>query len=170
MINQAAYNRANEIQLRRMSKQIDRLPKHFSLTRRRNFAKKSLNIYLRAAEAKAPKDTGNLSFSIKHKIFRNNKGFVFAGPIAKPRGSRSKKKIKNDGWYARLIEYGFRNFAFPRKGQTIDSADVFPSRITKVEPKPFLRPAFDATKNAVYNDLVKRVTKAVKAYQRKVAR
>lgn len=167
-MNKAALDRANDLQLRRMGKVIDGLPKSFSLTRRRNFAKKSLKIYLMAAEARAPKDTGNLAFSLKHKIFRNNKRMVFAGPISKARGSRS--KVKNDGFYAKFIEYGFRALAFPSKGERIGMGHIPANHITKVEPRPFLRPAFDATKDQVYQDLVKRVTKAVRSYQRKINR
>lgn len=168
----AAFNRKA---FKEINDALKKLPKEFSLTRRRNILKKGLDPFISAAKSKAPKDSGELAESIGTKTFRNNKEFVFGGVVTKKKVKTvTNEKITVDGFYAKFIEYGFRHIAWPDKGVRIRTGLVggalagLNKRITNVKPKPFLRPAWDETKGSVKNATIKLTEKRVKAYERKV--
>jgi hypothetical protein len=74
-----------------------------------------------------------------------------------------------DGWYARLIEYGFTQIAFPEK-RPKTKHDYPASRKKRIQPKPFLRPAWEATKNQVFKETIQGATKSLNRWMKKVAK
>jgi HK97 gp10 family phage protein len=150
---------------------LDKLPKEFSIRRRRTILKKGLESFINTAKSKAPVDTGQLKEAISTKTFRNNKAFVFGGVVTKgSTKSVTGEKVKIDGFYAKFLEYGFDHIAWPEKGFRLDRDPIRENRITKIPAKrhAFLRPAWDETKLKVKTDTINLTEKRVKAYERKV--
>lgn len=160
----------NKKAMREIQAALDKLPKEFSITRRRTILKKGLDPFINAAISKAPQDTGDLKLSIGTKTFRNNKNSVFGGVITKKKikigGSVGSESL--DAFYAKFIEFGFTHVAWPEKGKRIDKGDYSRSRLKKVEAKPFLRPAWEETKQRVKAETIGISEKRIKAYMRKV--
>lgn len=86
---------------------------------------------------------GNLKLSIKSLTFRKSKNAVFVGPkIVKRRKTGDeygKTSSKVDAYYAAMIEYGTMN----------------------MDKTPYMRPAYEATKNQVIQIATKEVEKLV---------
>lgn len=156
--------------MKAFTKELERLPKSMSKARKRNVLKKGLKPFLNRAIQKAPKDTGDLALSIDYKIFRNNPNMLFAGPITKRRIRIAKGQSEIvDGFYAQWIEYGYRQIAWPKKGDRIRTGRVHPNRIQTIEPRPFIRPAWDETGNKCLETTKKEVTKVLQKEMRKLA-
>ncbi len=159
----------NKKALREIQDAIDKLPKEFTVRRVQGVLKKGLQPFIRRARLTAPIDTGELRESIKTKTFRNNKYMVFGGVVTKGSvNSVTGDKVNVDGFYAKFIEYGFTHVAWPEKGKRIDKGQYSDSRLTEVNPEPFLRPSWDETKNNVKTETIKLSEKSVKAYLKKV--
>jgi HK97 gp10 family phage protein len=152
----------NRKALKEIQEAIDRLPKEFTQRRAQTVLKQGLKPFISSAKSKAPSDTGNLKGAIGIKTFRNNKRYIFAGVKTKKGGG------KGDGFYAKFLEYGFTHVAWPEKGKRIDKGDYSADRLKKIEPKPFLRPAWDETKNRVKDETIRISEKRIKAYLKKV--
>lgn len=95
---------------------------------------KGARVVLRAAKAKCPvgdeaynHQPGNLRRSLKAKVLKPK----YPGVVTALIGPEKGKKVKNDGWYGRLVEYG----------------------TVKMAPQPFLRPAYDEKKNEAYKEM-----------------
>lgn len=97
---------------------------------------------------------GNLAKSLKIKACKpieKGKQLVIIGPEVG-------KKAKHDGWYGRLVEDGHK---------TVKATGTYWSKRVKkiltkweyggsdVEPKAFLRPAFDDKQNEAYNEMAR---------------
>lgn len=149
-------------------KALEALPKEFSTAKKRGIGKKGMQAFINSAKQKAPVQSGTLRASIGTKTFRNNKDYVFGGVVTnKSIKSVTGDKIKVDGFYAKFIEYGFTQIAWGTKGKTIRNGLVYKSQMQKIEPKPFLRPAWDETRDKVKRDTIKLVIKRLRAYERK---
>lgn len=172
------FNKQLKKDLEEIFKALDQLPKEFSLTVRRNISKKAVAPFLRQAFQNAPHDTGDLQFSIGTKTFRNNKAAIFAGVILK-------KKLnfggtigtdKTDVFYAKFIEFGYTHIAWPKKGETIRNGrkglflirDLSKKRLKKIPPRPFLRPAWNSTKDQCAKAMANETERRLKIYNRKV--
>ena len=148
----------NARELKEMMRTMDSLPYEFNIRRRRGILRRGLKSFVQKAKANAPVDSGILKSNIGTKAFRNNRTSLFAGVILKEKAKDKMGRAK-DGWYARLIEYGFTQIAWPEKSKKVGkySAD----RIQKIQPKPFLRPAWEATKNQVFNETIQGTTNSL---------
>ena len=165
----------NRQQIKDMQNALRNLPKEFSVLKKRNILKKGADVFIARAKSKAPVETGELREAIGTKTFRNNKNFVFAGIVTKKSiKSVTGKKVVIDGFYAKFIEYGFRQIAWPEKGDSIKKGIIggllasVDKRITTVKPKPFLRPAWDETKNQMRADVIALTAKKEQAYERRI--
>ena len=118
--------------------------------------KKAAKPIVKAAKAKAPKDSGLLAKSIGTKFKVNKRrgvGYVVIGPTdSKQTKARSKlsgnKAKRNPAHYGHLVEMGTKPHAnkYTRVGdQIIPVGSWHPG----TGPRPFLRPAFDANKGAL---------------------
>ena len=157
----------NARELKEMMRTMDSLPYEFNIRRRRDILRRGLESFVQKAKANAPVDSGILKNNIGIKAFRNNRTSLFAGVILKGKAKDKMGRAK-DGWYARLIEYGFTQIAWPERSKKVDkySAD----RIQKIQPKPFLRPAWEATKNQVFKETIQGATKSLNRWMKKVAK
>lgn len=164
------FNKRLQDDLESIFKALDQLPKEFSLTIRRNIAKKAVAPFINQAILNAPRKTGNLKLSIDTKTFRNNPQYIFAGVILKKKirvgGSVGTEQI--DAFYAKFIEYGYTQVAWPRKGGTIRKGSFLASQQKVIPPRPFLRPAWDTTKSRCADEMEKQVEKRLKKYMKKV--
>lgn len=152
-------------------KALEALPKEFSPARRRNIGKKGMASFISRAKQKAPVQTGTLRESIGTKTFRNNKDYVFGGVVTgKAVKSVTNDKIVVDGFYAKFLEYGFTQIAWAEKKQRKINGDFTAAQMQKIEPKPFLRPAYDETKETVRRDTINLVIKRLRAYEKKQKR
>lgn len=160
----------NKRELKKIREALNKLPKEFSLTRRRTILKQGLKPFINAAISKAPSKSGDLKLSIDTKTFRNNKKYVFGGVVTKKKirigGSVGSEKL--DAFYAKWIEFGFTHIAWPKDGEEVKNVDK--SRLKEIEPSPFIRPAWDATRVQVRKRTEQIVEKRIKAYERKVKR
>lgn len=158
--------------MRDITKALEGLPKEFTTRRRQTVAKKGLKPFINAAISRAPKKTGDLRLSIDTKVFRNNKNYVFGGVITKRKikigGSVGSETV--DGFYAKFIEYGYRQIAWPTKGETLRKSNISKGRVQQIQPRPFLRPAWDATKEQVRTVTIAEAEKRIKAYLKKIAK
>ena len=147
---------------------LNRLPKEFTLAKRRNILKKGLQPFIQSAKNKAPVKTGTLKESIGTKVFRNNKTYVYGGVSTKKNiKTVTNEKITVDGFYAKWLEYGFTHISFPEKGQTLKNT-IFPKwQTSEVKPKPFLTPAWDETKGRVRKDSINLIIKKLRRYEKK---
>ena len=164
-------NSFNKKAIKEINNALKKLPKEFSVSRKKTILKKGLQPFIRQAKSNAPVDSGELRESIGTKTFRNNKAFVFGGVTTKKNiKSVTNEKITVDGFYAKFIEYGFRHIAWATKGSRISNNFLasFNDRITKVKAKPFLRPAWDSKHEAVKKETIELTKKRVKAYEKKV--
>jgi HK97 gp10 family phage protein len=160
----------NKKAIKEINDALNRLPKEFSLARRRTVLKTAFKPFLKRAQNSAPIDSGDLVLSIDTKTFRNNKKYVFAGVV-------TDKKIKGvgkvDGFYAKFIEYGYTHVAWPEKGKKISKGDYnnsSPKRFKEIEAKPFLRPAWEATKDGVVKTVNKTVNRRIKSFEKRNAK
>lgn len=158
--------------LKEITNAISKLPNEFSLRRKRTILKQGMKPFINEAITRAPKDTGDLKLSIDTKTFRNNPNYVFGGVV-------TKKKIKIggsvgteivDGFYAKFLEYGYRQVAWAKKGQTIRKGSFSKSQIQQIAPKPFLRPAWDSSKERVKTVTIAIAEKRIKAYLKKISK
>lgn len=145
--------------------QLSLLPKEFSPARKRTILRQGFKPFLKEAERMAPKKTGALKKAIKTKTFRNNKSSVFAGVI-----ENSRKKLRDAAqksvFYAYFIEFGFQHIAWPKEGETLKKG-ISPFRVKTVSPKPFIRPAWDATIDKVFQEDLKIINKRLIALYKK---
>lgn len=160
----------NRQQIKEIQKALKGLPKEFSKRRKQTILKKGLEPFINAAISKAPKDTGDLKLSIGTKTFRNNTNGVFGGVVTKKKikigGSVGTETV--DAFYAKFIEYGYRQIAWPTKGETLRKSYISKGRVQKIAPRPFLRPAWDATKGQVKTVTIAVAEKRIKAYMKKI--
>lgn len=140
-----------------------KLPKEFSTTKRKNISKKALKPFISRAKQKAPVDTGSLEDSIGIKVYRNNPNFVYAGVVKK----RGKKRKGKDPFYAKFIEFGFTQIAWPEKGESRKRGDFPKWQQQKIEAKPFILPAWDETKDVVRRKTTLLIIKRIRAFKRK---
>ena len=142
------------------------LPEEFSIRRKRTILKKGLQPFINNAIQRAPKKTGDLKLSIDTKTFRNNPNYVFGGVITKKKikigGSVGREEV--DAFYAKFIEYGYTHIAWPQKGETIRRSSISRDRLKEIQPKPFLRPAWESTKRQVRSMTIAIASKRVKSY------
>lgn len=158
--------------IRRINRKLESLPLHYSLARRRGIARRAFKPFLTAAANKVRVKTGDLALSIKTMTFRDNKSDVFAGVEVKAkkykiRGTSQSISVK-DTFYAKFIEFGFRQIAWAEKGERIRDGNIHPNRIQEIAPKPFIRPAWQESKGQVEAAAVKEVEKAFKRYEREL--
>ena len=87
-------------------------------------------------------EMGNLKRSIG-VVRGNNRKYptVFAGPRSKSANFKGGPRNKDDGWYAHMIEFGHWLTTKERSGNQ--------SQLEYVQPQPFMRPAWDQTKNTI---------------------
>ena len=165
-------------ELRAITAAIDRLPKKIDYKERRKILRKGLKPMVRAMKSKAPSKTGQLKLAIGTKTYRNNKGYVFAGPLLNKRISATiggqKFKDNLDAFYAQWLEFGFRAIAFPEKGEQIGRGKkpINPNspRITNIPPRPFIRPAVDASKGSVVRTIAIETHKVFKRIAKELRR
>lgn len=155
----------NAAQLKEMQRVMDSLPYEFDTRRRRGILRRGVKSFIKKAKENAPVKQGILKKNIGTKAFRNNRTSLFAGVILKGKATDKWGNTK-DGWYARLIEYGFTQIAWPDKRKKKSSYDT--SRVQEIQPKPFLRPAWEATKNQVFKDTIDAASKSLNRWIKKV--
>lgn len=110
---------------------------------------KMAQIIRKEMRAQAPRETGDLRKNIAYKIFRDSRG-CFRGKV----GPRPK------AFYARFIEFGTAAHMIPRKdtkGRPQKKLKIGNRVLTSVthpgiRPKPFLRPAFEASKRRAVDE------------------
>ena len=126
------------------------LPKEVNHRVIQNANADSAQILVRHAQSLAPVRSGNLEASIgiiKPNLKNvNEPGEILAGP--------RRRKGRYKGFHAHLIEYGKRNRN--NKGRT--------------RPQPFMKPAFESTKNILFNNINQNIGKRVIAVMRKYIR
>lgn len=127
---------------------------------RRGIAKMA-QVIQKEMKARAPVKTGYLRKSIGYKI-RQRMGQFYAtvGPqrtvTAETRGTKQKKYTW--AYYAQFVEFGAAAHMIPnqkrRKKPTLVIGKRFVSSVDHpgVSPRPFLRPAFDATKRRAVDE------------------
>jgi len=166
-MNKGKIIQFNTQELKEMMKVLDSLPYEFNTRRRREILKRGVNSFVQRAKSSAPVDSGILKKNIGTKAFRNNKNSLFAGVILKG-NAKDKMGRAKDGWYARLIEYGFTQISWPEKSKKKQSYPA--SRKIRIQPKPFLRPAWEATKNQVFKETIESANKSLNRWMKKIAR
>lgn len=118
-------------------------------------------------ELKSHNDTGNLSKSLGTKVLKPLKYTITAiiGPRVGYTGSgERRKRVKNDGWYAHLIEYGVAPHKIKaRKDKTLYFNGQFFNAVDHpgFEAKPFMRPGLDKSKQKVVDRVGKQLWKAI---------
>ena len=110
------------------------LPKTVARRIMNNALKKAAEEMRTAIVRKTPIDKGNLIFSIKSQIWKENdfESNIKVGSHYSPWG----KSATDRAWYAHLIEYGHKWVIRKVKGGPIVDQGYTP-------PRPFMRPAFD---------------------------
>ena len=166
-MNRGQIIQFNAQELKEMMKVLDSLPYEFNTRRRRSILRKGVKSFIQRAKTNAPVDSGILKNNIGTKAFRNNKNSLYAGVVLKG-NAKDKMGRAKDGWYARLIEYGFTQISWPDKSKK--KTDYPASRKIRIQPKPFLRPAWEATKNQVFKETIESANKSLKRWMKKIAR
>ena len=111
--------------------------------------KKAAQTIGRAARKKCPVKTGNLKKSITVQRVKKR----IPGKIIYLVGHKIGKKVKNDGGYGRLVEFGTMSHEIPKKDAILKRAKIA-MRIGKnfvggvvthpgAKKTPYMRPAFD---------------------------
>lgn len=114
-------------------------------------AREGANILFREIKARVPVDSGNLLKSLAIKAWNKKGRIVFlVGPRVTSRkktGKRERREVKNDGWYAFLVEFG----------------------TVKNKPSPFMRPAFDESAQRAQDAVINRLRSNIDALVRESA-
>lgn len=149
----------------------------------------------RATQVLVPKDTGNLAASIGVRTFKLGRtGYAahvkpmrrrFSRQIEIAAGFSGKFTAEADGYYAHMVEFGTRPHLIPYKGQKLKRG---PNR-TKVArnqklkiggrwvtgpvqhpgtaPRPFMRPAWQATKGRLPDEMMRVMWRRIEREARK---
>jgi HK97 gp10 family phage protein len=125
---------------------LDALPKALGPKVVRKCLRDGVKPLIAAARANTPQDTGNLKKSIG--VINGKKkqaGAIIVGP-------RRGKGKTSDGWHAHFFEYGVtpRIVKKPTKGHYKKGTVLGP-----IEAKPFMRPAWDTTKDIVRMEIAR---------------
>lgn len=126
-------------------------------------------------KTRAPVDTGNLRNSIRSKVSKLGRtGFAAKiGPGKVMGRDRDTKKsfIKADGWYAHIVERGSKSHKIPRRGTKplkIGGKLVMgPVTHPGTAPRPFIRPAWDATKDRLPGVMGRELWRLINKEQKK---
>lgn len=123
----------------RLAAELLSLPGKLQKKALRSAARKAGKIYATAAKARAPVDTGQVRDSIKVRALKRSRGANASVGVTVGTGA---KDYVGDQYYAAFIEYGHR---------VVLGGNV----VGKVDPAPFMRPAFDASVSAMEQVYVK---------------
>lgn len=102
------------------------------------------------AKARAPVKTGRLFRAIYATRDKRNSNGVYEARVVTVRRGKKYQKSNRDAYYWKFVEFGHRTGA--KKGQYLEKLDGRRSqgRAVKakgfVQPRPFMRPAFEAQK------------------------
>lgn len=129
--------------------------------------RKAGRILVKVARRKAPRKTGNLRKSIGIRTGkRKDTASVLVGP-------RLKGKYK--GWYAHFVEFGVSGIGrFKKRRKSGDFQKVTGSRFvyryrSDISAKPFMRPAYDQTKDQIFEEYGSHVGTVTQKYLDKQA-
>ena len=116
------------------------------------------------ARANLPSNYGTLKKSIYTKIGRQRSPYLMAARIG-PRSGGS----KYDGWYGHIVEYGtLGSRAEPvKKSRTVNHATPLP---TGLKPIPFMRPAFESSKERAVDAMRQKIIEGVAKEVAKLAK
>ena len=106
--------------------------------------------------ARAPRDSGNLRKNIKYKLKRFQR-----------RGYKGSVGVMSKAFYASFIEYGSSPHKI--KGVAIEGKPFASVDHPGIEAKPFLRPAFEAKKEAAIKAIGPKVWAMIKKEAKKKA-
>lgn len=119
-----------------------------------------------AMKSKVPKRTGSGAKSIGLVVVKGKKAAIKVGP-------RTGKGLKNDGWYLRFVEYGTKTRQ-PRGSRKnarlkIPSGDgyVYPYSAEGMKPQPFVRPAYDETKEQIVKEMGNNIARSIERFVNK---
>lgn len=112
-----------------------------------------------AGRAKKYQNTGVLVDSIRvlRKYNRDPLG-VYVGPVFKRRGGSRKPGEFGNAWYAHFVEYGTNKHNLGYKGKYVSAKG---SGHPGSEEKPFMRPAYDTTQQAVIDRMMSEIEKMI---------
>lgn len=114
-------------------------------------------VTLKQARRNAPKDTGVLRRALFAKRSRFGQSPTMEVRIIGVRKGKKAQKNNRDAYYARWIEYGHRARTSKR----------FPGPPVFVPAQPFLRPAFESTKNQALQAILAKLPDAIEDAKRK---
>lgn len=131
----------------------------------------SARIMLKAARSLAPRGTGLLkkSLGVRIKTYQKSGAVVaIIGPrtgFKKTRqgktltafGKKMKASGQNPTKYVHLIEFGRAEVRVKKKKVLSDGSTIYGTVVKSVPPRPFLRKAFEQTKNAVVETMKQRI-------------
>lgn len=133
--------------LAELNKALQQLPKELQKGPLRAAVNGAASVVQKQAKANAPIDDGVLKKAIYRTRSKSASSAVQETAIVGVRFGRRYRRRGQDAWYWRFIEFGTKN-------QTA---------------RPFIRPAFESTKQAQLAMMQKRLTAAIKRAAKKLA-
>ena len=149
--------------LKELDKALVRLEAKVSKKITRQGIAEAAKLFRREMRARAPKKTGDLRRNIRFKL-RSNYGRGFTGKVG----------VSSKAFYARFIEYGTSPHRIPNefvgRGRNKRKNNVsFNGRVYTVinhpgtTARPFLRPAYEATKRRAIDAVGEKIWELIKA-------
>lgn len=148
-----------------LQKALDELPKKIEANIVKSALRQAVKVVALEAKRQVPVGTGALRASIRYGVDRKKEtrmpfGYVKAGPSEEG----DEPKGKKTAFYAHMVEFGTQAHVIRAKNSRALAVGVDVVHHPGSKARPFMRPAFDATRQAALqafaNQVKKRLTKA----------